>query len=124
MGLKITTDDKGVMIFRQDKTSQSGTPYTQYSMGVSSKDTNGEWVNGFVECGFKKGVEVPNKSKISINNAFYTVNEYNSKKYYKVMITDFNILESGQAAPVAPADGFVNVPDGIDEDLPFAMPTR
>ena len=26
---------------------------------------------------------------------------------------------SGSAAPVAAADGFMNIPDGIDEELPF-----
>ena len=29
-----------------------------------------------------------------------------------------------QPAPVGPADGFTSIPEGIDEDLPFATPQR
>ena len=32
--------------------------------------------------------------------------------------------EAAAPAPVAAGDGFMNVPEGIDEDLPFAQPGR
>lgn len=32
--------------------------------------------------------------------------------------------ESNQAAPQPASDGFMNIPDGIDEELPFAQPSR
>lgn len=122
MGLKIITDDRYVTVYRQDKTSQNGKAYTQYSLGVSSKNANGEWVNGFIDCQFKKDVEVPNKAKISIINSFYNVTEYNGKKYYKIFILDFEVMESGEMpAPTnVSSDGFMNIPDGLeDEGLPF-----
>ena len=32
--------------------------------------------------------------------------------------------ENSAPAPVAADDGFMNIPEGIDEDLPFAQPSR
>ena len=121
MGLKVTTDGKPVTVYRQDKTTQSGASYTQYSLGVASKDKDGNWVNGFLDCQFKKGVEVANKAKININNSFYTVNEYNGKKYLKLFILDFEVAEQGEA-PQNNASGteWLNIPDNLpDDSLPF-----
>ena len=50
MGLKITTDGKPVTVVRQDKTSSQGNAYTQYSVMISSKNTDGTWVNDFIDC--------------------------------------------------------------------------
>lgn len=122
MGLTIKTDDKGVKVFRKDREGKNG-PWATYSVGVSSKDMNGNWINGYVDVQFKKGVEVNNKATIVINNAFPVVNESNGRTFVKYMITDFTVLEEGQPQPVANNDGFVNIPEGAD-DLPFAMPSR
>lgn len=120
MGLKIITDDRGpVTVFRQDKTSSAGNPYQQYSLGVSSKDKDGNWINGFINCQFKKDVEVANKAKIKINNAFYNVTESNGTKYYKVFIMDFDVVEQGEGQPPkAPDTSFMEIPSDMG-DLPF-----
>lgn len=116
MGLTVTGETK---VYRQDKTSQAGNAYTQYSLGVASKDKDGNWVNGFLECQFKKGVEVANKAKIKINNAFYTVSEYNGKKQYKIFVMDFDVVEAGEGQPPKANSGdFMAVPDNVG-DLPF-----
>ena len=121
MGLKIITDDRGpVTVFRQDKTSSAGNPYQQYSLGVSSKDKDGNWINGFINCQFKKDVEVANKAKIKINNAFYNVTESNGTKYYKVFIMDFEVVEPGEGQPPkAPDTSFMEIPDSAMDGLPF-----
>ena len=116
MGLTITGETK---VYRQDKVSQAGNAYTQYSLGVASKDKDGNWVNGFLECQFKKGVEVANKAKIKINNAFYNVTEYNGTKYYKIFITDFDVVEPGEGQPAKAPDSFMSIPDNISDELPF-----
>jgi hypothetical protein len=116
MGLTVTGETK---VYRQDKTSQAGNAYTQYSLGVASKDKDGNWVNGFLECQFKKGVEVANKAKIKINNAFYTVSEYNGKKQYKIFVMDFDVVEVGEGQPPKANSGdFMAVPTDMG-DLPF-----
>ena len=120
MALKVITDGKPVSVYRQDKVSSSGNAYTQYSIGVSSKNTEGNWVQGFIECAFRKGTDIPNKAKIEITNSFYTVNEYNGKKYLKLFVLDFNVVEGGEVAPAPNGDeSWASIPDGIVDELPF-----
>ena len=96
MGVRVITDDRPVTVYRNDKTTQSGTKYTTYSLGVSSKNMDGNWVTGFIDCQFKKGVDISHKSKITIANAFYTVSEYNGKKYTKIFVMDYKVVEEGE----------------------------
>lgn len=117
MGLTVTTDDKGVRVFANEKTTSNGGKFTLYSLAVSSKDKDGNWTNGYVNCRFKKDVVVNNKAKIKINNAFYTATKSNGKTYTSLMITDFEILEEGEAVD---GDGFVSMEGINDSDLPFA----
>lgn len=120
---KVTLTGEKVRIYSKEKTYSGGTFYT-YSMGVSSKDANGDWVNGFLDVQFKKGVVIPNKTDINIKNAFPTVREYNGKSYVSWFIMDYEIVSEGQSANASPDMGFINVPQGLDEDLPFARPSR
>lgn len=114
MGLTVKSDDKGVKVFANEKEGANG-KYTLYSIGVSSKDANGNWVSGYINVRFKKGVEVANKSKIKINNAFYVVNKSGDRSYVSLMITDFDVLEGGESG-----DGFIDMSNVKDEELPFA----
>ena len=115
MGLTVKSDEKGVMVFANEKEGANG-KYTLYSIGVSSKDTNGGWVNGFLNVRFKKGVEVANKTKIKINNAFPVVTKSGDKTYVSFMITDFDNLSEGTNSD----EGWVNLSNIKEEDLPFA----
>ena len=123
MSLQVTTDDKGTKIYRHERVSANGTPYVQYSTMVSSKNGD-DYVNGFIDVMFPKGTDIPNKSVIEIKNAWFMASEYKDKVYTKLFIKEFSVKNDGNATPNSPADGFVNVPDGIQEELPFAMPTR
>ena len=117
MGLSVTTDDNGVKVIRQDKTSKAGNPYTTYSLMVGVKNGE-EWTNMFIECGFKKGVEVANKTKILIKSAFITGNIFNGKATPKIIVMDFDVLEGGDA-PKPSADDFLMVTDDMQEEMPF-----
>ena len=124
MGLTLKTDDKGpVMIFRKDK-EWNGTTFPVYSMGVSSKDRDGNYHNGFVGVQFKKGTDIPHKSKIKINNAFPVVREWNGGKSVEWFISDYEVVEAGATTNSSSnaSPDFSNIPD--DGDLPFALPTR
>ena len=114
MGLTLKSDGKGVMIFAKEHESEKG-KYTLYSMSVSSRDANNEYVNGYLNVRFKKGVSVPNKTKIKINNAFPVVSKSNDKTYVSFMITDFEILESNESK-----EEWVDMSNIKDEELPFA----
>lgn len=117
MGLLVTTDEKGVMIFANEKEKQDGTKYTLYSIPISKKDDNGKWESSYISCSFKKGVEVANKAKIKINSAFPTFNSYNGKKYNKLVIMEFDVIEEGETTD---KDGFIDMSNIKDDELPFA----
>lgn len=97
------TADK-VRVYRNDKGK-----FPRYSIGISSKDKNDEWVQGYMEVKFKKGVELANKTDIKIDNSFFVVEEYQEKKYIKIMITSFETV----------GDNFMDIPDGADLEIPF-----
>ena len=123
MGLRAVTDEKPVTIYRKDRDTQNGGKFTTYSIGIASKDKDGNWVNGFIDCVFRKGTEVNNKAKIKIADSFYTVNEYNGKKYIKLFILDFTVVDQGEVPQPAPAPNdneWLNIPDNLDDSsLPF-----
>lgn len=125
MGYTLTADKAKVI--RHDKTSSNGTPYTTYSLMVSSKDSKtDEWANGFLEALFPKGTDIANKTLIKITNAFPMVSTYKDKAYIKWYVKEFDVLQGeGTTGTSQPdSDGFYNVPEGVDEDLPFAKPER
>ena len=121
MGLTVTTDNKPVTVVRKDGVSQNGKAYTMYSLMYSFKNSNEEWKNVFVDCAFKKGTDLANKSKINITNAFLTGSEYNGNTKPKIFVLDYEVVEGSQPAPTPNVDmGFMSIPDGISDELPFA----
>lgn len=116
MGLKIKTDDYPVTVRCFEKTSAAGNPYKDYAISIGTKADDGTWKNGLFNVRFKKGIEIPDKTKIYIDNCFPIVSEYNGKSYINWMITDFEIDGEVDAPP---SNDFVNVPDGADEEVPW-----
>lgn len=124
MGLTVKTDNKPVTVVRKDGVSQNGKAYTMYSLMYSFKNSNEEWKNVFVDAQFKKvddkPVDLANKTKINITNAFMTGSEYKGNTKPKIFVLDYTVVEGGnQPAPAPNGDGFMNIPDGIDDGLPF-----
>ena len=113
-----------IKVLKKEKTSQNGNTYYQFSLMVSSKDKEGNWVNGFLECDFRKEdrEKITDKCKIKINNAFPVVNSYNGKTSIKWMITDFEVLEGGNAPTQSTSidENFMNIDINVEEaGLPF-----
>ncbi len=116
------TNDYPVMIFRRD--NEYGTFYT---VGMSKKDKNGNYINGYMPCQFKQGVSVEDKTKIYIKSAWLTfyLKDKETKPY--IFINEFETLEGTmqQAKQVQPkSDPFeemgmqVQLDDG-NMELPF-----
>lgn len=127
MGLIITTDDRGTKIYRKDKQTRSGGTFATYSTSISSKKQDGSWVTTYKDCLFKKGVELNNKAVIKIKNAFPIVDEYNDKKYDKIFVMDFEVIDQGEA-PADPNafvsldagnEDFMQINDAEFDSLPF-----
>lgn len=110
MGLVITTDDKGLKIWRDDKGQ-----FPRYSYSISRKNDKDQWVNVYKEVKFKNGVNVENGAVISIKKAFESFNiASDGKKYPYLMISEFEVLGGGDI-PIP------DVPAAADDEetLPF-----
>lgn len=127
MGLKIITEQTPVTVYANERQTQNGT-FKTYSIGVSSKDKDGNWVNGFLPCNFRKGTEIANKSKINITNSFPTVRKYTDKTGAErteigIFVMDFTVAEQGENPTQQGAAGgaeWMSIPDNLaDNALPF-----
>lgn len=79
MGIKITTDDRPVKVYRMDTLS-----FPVYSIRVSKKEGD-HWVSAYQQIKFKKGIDVPNETMIHIKSAFPSVDSWvkEDKQYTK-----------------------------------------
>ena len=124
MGLKIITEQTPVTVFANEKQTQNGT-FKTYSIGVSSKDKDGNWVNGFLPCNFRTGTEIANKSKINITNSFPTIRKYTDKTGTErteigIFVLDYEVVEGSQPSPAPNDNEWMNIPDDLDDSsLPF-----
>lgn len=81
-------ENKDVMIFKQEKDGKRF-----YSIGLSRKDVNGNYINGYMPVVFKKDVELENKTKIKIKEAWLGFNVKDKKTYTHIFINNFDIVE-------------------------------
>ena len=116
------------MIFRKEKDGK-----VFYSIGLSLKDANGNYQNGYMKVSFKKDVNVADRTKIIIKNGF--VSFYKTKNGDTVnylFITDYEIPEELKATNTTETKNVIeesNEPDPYEEmgkqieitdsDLPF-----
>lgn len=119
MGLVVKTDSKPVKVIRKDGTNKSGNAYTLYSVMFPYKQGD-EYKNVFLDASFRKGTDIPNKCKIEIKDAFMTGSEFNGNTKPKLFISDFTVVEGGEAPKNTDGQGFMNIPDGLDAELPFS----
>lgn len=59
----------------------------------------------------------------ALQNDKYTNKDGKEVTATKIVVREFDFVESkadGESKPKADADGFMNIPDGIDEELPFS----
>lgn len=114
---------------------ENSTAVARYTLAVDRRfKKEGEASADFISCVvFGKGAEFAEKylrqgTKIAIVGHIQT-GSYTNRDGQKVYTTDVVIdeqefaeskrAESQAAAPTADKNGFMNIPDGIDEELPF-----
>lgn len=124
MGLTVKTDGKPVTVYAKERQTQNGGKFTTYCLGVASKDKDGNWVNGFIDCQFKKNVVVNNKAKIDIRNSFFTVyKDREGKPHNRLFIMEFDVVEQGevpqQNGQATGNENWMDIPSDIEESLPF-----
>lgn len=116
-------DNYSKMVFRKD--NEYGSFYT---IGLSKKDRNGQYINGYMNVRFKKGVSLENQTKIVIKNAFidFYLDKNNRTNPY-IMILEYELAdEQKQEVKKEKIDIFkefgeaVTVKEDLDSlDLPF-----
>lgn len=122
-------NDRNVKVFANDYQDKR-----IYSIGISKKDINGNYVNGYISCRFKKGVELNNKAIILINDAWLDFYLSNKKTIPYIFINEFELVDKGEVkeeetivedAPIQineEKDAYEEFGDTIelfDDDLPF-----
>lgn len=132
MGIKITTDDYGVKIWRSDKFG-----FPQYAIAVGTKLEDGSRVNEYQQVQFRKGVELENGDEIYIDDAFPTLRTWKDKQTGETrhkmvwMITDWS-YRARHEQPETPAPqrqstpqpqiDMIDLPDtfqAAEDDIPF-----
>ena len=118
--------DKPYMIFEKE---YNGKKY--YKIGLSKKLKNGEYENGYVDIQFKQGVEIHNKERIYLKDAFLTFYKSKDKATIPyIFVMDFERVENTKESNIVKQDtkddfkdfGKEVVLDEIeitDSDLPF-----
>lgn len=116
MGLTLTTDERGVRVWRDDRYG-----FPKYSVSISKKLEDGQYDHAYIDVCFHKGVELENKTDIQIIEAFPTFNVgKDGKKYISWFIKDYERMDG--APKVNNTKGFegVNFPVDLEEDeVPF-----
>ena len=82
------SNDYAVMIFASEF---NGKRY--YKAGLSKKDVNGEYINGYKDVWFKNDVFVHNQTKINIKKAWLDFYVKDKKTIDYIFISEFEIVE-------------------------------
>ena len=97
-----------VMIFANQKEDK-----TYYSLGLSKKNQDGSYINGYLQCQFKKGVELDNQTNIYIKDAWISFYIKDNKTIPYVFINEYELV--ADVIKSFEKDEVVLSPD----DLPF-----
>lgn len=81
-------NDYPVMVFKREHKG-----ITFYSLGLSRKDRDGNYINGYMPCQFKMGVPLGDKTKIYIKSAWLTfyLKDKETKPY--IFINEYETVE-------------------------------
>lgn len=106
------------------KNEYNDKPY--YTIGLSKKDKDGKYINGYMNVSFKKGVELANKTKIKIKSAWLDFYKKDVKTIPSIFINDFEIVEEQKKDPFEEFGNSIKTDFDLGEqiqikpeDLPF-----
>lgn len=97
-----------------------------YRIGLSKKDKNGNYVKGYMNVNFKKGVELNNMTKIKIKSAWLDFYKKDVNTIPVIFINDFEIVEEKEKDPFKEYGESIKTDFDLgeqmeitDKDLPF-----
>ena len=119
MGIRISTDHKGVKVWRSDKT---GKPSYAIQIGKKEGDT---WINEYQKVWFKGGADIKNGTTIYIRDAFPTIDSWvkDGVQHTRIMwiIMDYTYDGMAERQPQT----FIEMPDlpdtfsAAEDEIPF-----
>ena len=95
---------------------------TFYKVGLSKKDVNGNYINGYKDIRFKKGVELEDKTKIYIKKAWLDFYIKDKKTIDYIFCSEFELIEEtieNARTPLANMSDSEIVQTVMNEDDPF-----
>lgn len=75
---------------------------TFYKVGLSKKDVNGNYINGYKDIKFKKGVELEDKTKIYIKRAWLDFYQKDKKTIDYIFCSEFETVEEAIESAKSP----------------------
>ena len=106
--------DRHEVVFRND---YQGKAY--YKIKLVKKDEQGNWLNGYINCRFKKDVVLQDKTHIEIKDAWLDFYVKDKITYPYIFINDFENVSIEKKEEKDPFEEFGNQIAIEDEDLPF-----
>lgn len=120
------SNEHEVTIYKHD--GQYG---VSYSVGLSKKKQDGSYENGFLPVRFRKDVEIEDKTKLFIKNAWLSFNVKDKKTYPYIFINEYTLLDDAinpkkdetpkeeKKEENDPYQEFAEETEITDADLPF-----
>lgn len=105
------TSERPLMVFKREYNGR-----VFYNLGLSKKDRNNNYINGYMACEFRKGVQLADKTRIYLKNAFITFYLKDKTTVPYVKILDFETVEEAIQNSKDPFDMF-NEEVSIDDNM-------
>lgn len=131
-GKRFTFFKKERVVNNERVTHTDKSVFGTLSEGIKVGEKNGQilWENDYwntVFCGkaYQKALELEDKTRIIVTemNVRNVYSRNTKRNYPQIMVTEFEIAESaGNENPASgntDDDSFMNIPEGLDEELPF-----
>ena len=83
--------DKNEIVFRKDFNGK-----TTYSIGLTKTDAKNNFVHGYIKANFKKGVDLSNKTRIKIKDAWLSFYLDNGKTRPTIFVNEYEIVKDGE----------------------------
>ena len=116
---------------RRGRSNNSGDEQTADFINCVAFGRSGEFAEKYLHKGTKVLVtghiqtgSYTNKDGVKIYTTDVVIEEQEFAESKNAAASNGGGYQSESSAPQAASDGFMNIPEGIDEDLPFAQPNR
>lgn len=121
MGIKISTDNRGVKVWRSDKYEKP-----TYAIQISKKEGD-TWVNEYQKVRFRGSPDIPNGTIIYIRDGFTTLETWVKDNMEHKRIVWVIMDYSYEGMKEAPNQSFIDMPEpdmpdsfsAAEDDIPF-----